>query len=302
MAVAKENTATTTALANVTARQIDFVSQFSNEFSALMGILNVARPIKKESGAELKMVKVSVDLEKTVAEGETIPYSELDWDEVKADPVTLEKYSIGVTAEAINQYGFDTAVDKADQELVAQITGQITGGLYTTLADDTSALTATATGLQAQLAKAQSKVRTHFETIQKGITGMVAFVNTDDFYTYLGDASISVQTAFGMTYIQNFLGYDVIFLTSQVTSGSVIATALNNLNVYYIDPADSDFAKAGLQYITDETGFIGVHINGNYGTAVSETFAITGAKLFPEYADGIAIISTTSSDEGEVTP
>lgn len=292
MAVAKENTATSTALANVTARQIDFVSQFSNEFRALMGLLNVARPIKKESGAELKMVKVSVDLEDSVAEGEVIPYSELSWDEVKADPITLEKYSTGVTAEAINKYGYDVAVDKGDQELLATITGKITTGLYTTLADDTDATTGTASTFPSKLAKGQALVRKHFESIQKGITGTVAFVNTDDFYNYLGEAIKDVQTAFGMTYIQNYYGYDVIFVTSQVESGTVIATALNNLNVYYIDPSDSDFAKAGLVYETDETGYIGIHINGNYGTAVSETFAITGAKLFPEYADGIAIVTT----------
>lgn len=301
MAVAKENTATTTALANVTARQIDFVSQFSNDFRALMGILNVARPIKKESGAELKMVKVSVDLEDSVAEGEVIPYSELSWDEVKADPITLEKYSTGVTAEAINKYGYDTAVDKGDQELLAQITGQITTGLYGALITE-DALEGDALGFQKKLAKGQALVRKHFEQIQKGITGTVAFVNTDDFYDFLGETTLTVQTAFGMTYVQNFLGYDVIFVTAQVESGKVIVTTLNNLNVYYIDPADSDFAKAGLVYQTDDTGYIGIHINGNYGTAVSETFAITGVKLFPEYADGIAVITDTNSDSEDVTP
>lgn len=294
MAVAKENTATSTTMANVSARKIDFASQFSNEFLALMGLLDVARPIKKESGTELRMVKVAVDLEDSVAEGEIIPYSELSFDEVTADPIVLEKYSKGVTAQAINNYGYENAVDKSDQELLAEITGEITNNLYSALITE-SAITATATGLQAQLAKAQGKVRSYFESIHKGITGTVAWVNTEDFYDYLGDAPLSVQTAFGMTYIQNFLGYDVIFVTSQVTSGEVWATALNNLNVYYIDPADSAFAQAGLVYVTDDTGFIGVQIKGNYETAVSETYAITGAKLYPEYADGIAVVSTPQS-------
>lgn len=292
MAAAQENTATTTNLANVEARKIDFVSQFATELKALMGLLDVSRAIKKESGADLRMVKCSVDLANTVGEGETIPYSELSWDELDADPITLEKYSKGVSAEAINKYGYDIAVDKSDQELVAEIAGEITDGLYTTLADDTYALTGTASTFPAKLAKGQALIRTQFETIQKGITGTVAFVNTDDFYNYLGDAIKDVQTAFGMTYIQNYYGYDVIFVTSKVTSGTVIATPLNNLNVYYIDPADSDFAKAGLVYQTDETGYIGIQTNGNYKTAVSETYAVTGVKLFPEYADGIALVTT----------
>ena len=142
------------------------------------------------------------------------------------------------------------------------------------------------------MAKAKAKVSTYFEQLGIGATGTVAWVNTDDFYTYLAGAEITVQTAFGMDYVKNFMGYDVVFITSYVTSGKTIATSLNNLNLYYIDPSDSDFAKAGLDFTTDETGFIGVHIGGNYDTYVSETHTAFGLKLFPEYADGVVVITT----------
>ena len=110
----------------------------------------------------------------------------------------------------------------------------------------------------------------------------------------LGTADISVQTKFGFTYMKDFMGYNTVFLLSdeEIARGKVIATAIDNIVLYYVDPADSDFAKAGLKYTTDNvTGLIGVHTQGNYGTAVSEMFAILGLTLFAEYLDGIAVVT-----------
>lgn len=276
--------------AGLTAREIDLASQFSTDLTSLMNVLGISKAIKKEPGSRLVMKKVSVDLEESVAEGKVIPYSEVTFDEVSPTDITLEKYSVGVSMEAINQYGYDVAVDKADQGMISAIRSKIIKAFYGVLEDGD--LADNATGIQAQLAKAMSKVLTHFEAISLGVSGVAGFVNTDDFYTYLGSADLTVQTAFGMQYVKNFLGYDVIFLTSQITSGTVVATPTNNLFVYSIDPSNGDFTKAGLVFTTDESGLIGIHINGNYGTAVSETFAVCGVVLWPEYADGIVVITT----------
>ena len=95
-----------------------------------------------------------------------------------------------------------------------------------------------------------------------------------------------------MNYIENFMGYRRLFLTSEIESGYVIATPVENLVLYYIDPADSDFAKAGLEFRVDgETPIIGFHVDGNYSTLVSESTAIMGLVLFAEYIDGIAVES-----------
>jgi hypothetical protein len=66
---------------------------------------------------------------------------------------------------------------------------------------------------------------------------------------------------------------------------------VENIVLYYVDPADSDFAKAGLVYATGngETNLIGFHTQGNYSTAVSEAFAVMGMTLFAEYLDAIAV-------------
>ena len=94
------------------------------------------------------------------------------------------------------------------------------------------------------------------------------------------------------------MGYNTIFLLSEdeVPRGKVLATPVENIVLYYVDPADSDFVKAGLVYTTGagETNLIGFHTQGNYNTAVSEAFAIMGLTLFAEYIDGIAVITVDS--------
>jgi len=91
--------------------------------------------------------------------------------------------------------------------------------------------------------------------------------------------------------LKNFLGADIVFVSSEIPENTVVATPLNNLVAYYVDPADSEFVKAGLSYTTDPaTGFIGFHAQGNYDRAISDMFAIMGVRLFAEYLDAIAHI------------
>ena len=128
-------------------------------------------------------------------------------------------------------------------------------------------------------------------------TGIAVWVNTLDVYKYLGGASITMQNAFGMQYIKDFMGANVVFISSEVPENVVIATPLNNIVAYYVDPGDSEFAKAGLPYTTDPTtGFIGFHIDGNYDRAISDMFAIMGVRLFCEYLDAVSYIAVGSSD------
>ena len=44
-----------------------------------------------------------------------------------------------------------------------------------------------------------------------------------------------------------------------------------------------------------ETNLIGFHANGNYSTAVGESFALMGMTLWAEYADAIAIVTVDPS-------
>ena len=160
---------------------------------------------------------------------------------------------------------------------------------YDTLTDDTYAMTGTDATFQMAVAMAIGKVRDKFKKMHKNISSVVVFVNTLDAYEYLGAAEISIQSLFGIDYVQNFLGAQTMILSSDIERGTVIAIPSDNLVLYYVDPS-TEFAKLGLVYTTDgDTNLIGFHVQGNYGTAVGESFALMGMKLWYEYADGVAI-------------
>ena len=158
-------------------------------------------------------------------------------------------------------------------------------------------LTGHETTWQMAVAMAIGKVVAKFQKMKRTATGVAVWVNTLDVYKYLGAADITLQTAFGFKYLTNFLGADVVFVTSEVPQNVVIATPLNNMIAYYVDPGDSEFAKAGLGFTTDsETGFIGFHSEGTYSRMISDNYAIMGLRLFCEYLDAIAYISVGESD------
>jgi hypothetical protein len=251
------------------------------------------RPIRKAPGTKLKSKKATVVLQSgTVGEGEDIPYSKVTVEEVDYADLTIEKYAKAVSIEAIKDHGYDVAVAMTDDEFLYELQNEVTERFYAYL--NTGSLTTTEKNFQRALAMAKGNVINKFKQMHKSVTRVVGFVNVLDLYDYLGDAPITVQNAFGFQYIKNFMGYDTIILLSdaEIARGKVIATPVENIALYYVSPSDSDFARAGLVYRTaGETSLIGFHTQGNYNTAVSESFAIMGMTLFAEYLDGIAVVT-----------
>lgn len=289
---AKENL-TTTAEIQVAAREIDFVTRFGRNWDHLREILGIMRPIRKAPGAKLKSKKATVVLQSgTVGEGNDIPYSKATVEEIDYADLTIEKYAKAVSIEAIKDHGYDVAVAMTDDEFLYELQNEVTERFYAYL--NTGSLTSTEKNFQRALAMAKGNVINKFKQMHKSVTRVVGFVNVLDLYDYLGDAPITVQNAFGFQYIKNFMGYDTIILLSdaEIARGKVIATPVENIALYYVSPSDSDFARAGLVYRTaGETSLIGFHTQGNYKTAVSESFAIMGMTLFAEYLDGIAVVT-----------
>lgn len=286
-----------TADVQVTAREVDFVSRFERNWEHLRDILGIMRPIKKQPGAILKYKYAEGTLENgTVAEGEEIPYSKFTVKEKDYAEMTIEKYAKAVSIEAIKDHGYENAVQMTDDEFLFQLQTDVTGRFYEYL--NTGTLTSKETTFQMALAMAKGRVENKFKQMHRNVTGVVGFVNILDVYQYLGAAEITVQNQFGFQYLKDFMGYNTIFLLSEdeVPRGKVLATPVENIVLYYVDPADSDFVKAGLVYTTGagETNLIGFHTQGNYNTAVSEAFAIMGLTLFAEYIDGIAVITVDS--------
>lgn len=278
---------------DVTAREVDFVTRFADNWEALRNILGIMRPIRKAPGTQLISYTADVTLESgDVEPGHVIPYSKATITQAAKGDLEIKKYAKAVPIEDVNKYGAAIAVEKSDDAFLTKLQNEVLNNFYTFL--NTGTLTGKAATWQAALAKAQGEVLNKFASMQKEVTDVVGFANILDAYEYLGAAEISVQTRFGIQYVKDFLGYSVLFLlpAPRVARGTVIATPVENMDLYYIDPSDSDFAKLGLNYTTQgETNLIGFHAQGNYGTAVGESYAIMGMALWAEYLNGIAKIT-----------
>ena len=278
---------------DVTVREVDFVSRFTRNWDALRQIMGIMRPIRKTPGTQLVAYTTSVTLEDgDVAEGAEIPFSSATITEAYKDDVEIKKYGKAVSIEAVNKYGAEVAIDKTDDEFLNELQNGVLTSFYTFL--NTGSLTGTETTWQMALAMAKAKVIDKFNKLRKTVTEVVGFANVLDVYEYIGAAEITVQTQFGLTYVENFMGYKTLFLLSapDIARGKVIALPVENIDLYYVDPSDSDFAKLGLDYTVEgETNLIGFHAEGNYSRAVGESYALLGMKLWAEYLDGIAVIS-----------
>ena len=294
--MAKENLTKTTDI-KVNPREVDFVTRFSRNWEHLRDILGIMRPIKKAPGTVLKSKYATLTLQDgNIGEGEEIPYSKAEIKTKDYATITIEKYAKGVSIEAIKDYGYDVAVQMTDDEFLFQLQSNVTNRFYKYL--NGGELASEETTWQKALAMAMGQVLNKFKLMHRTATRVVGFVNVLDLYDYLGGAQITVQSEFGFNYIKNFMGYDTVFLLSEdeIQRGRVIATPVENIVMYYVDPADSDFARAGLEFTVDgETPLLGFHTQGNYSTAVSEAFAIMGVTLFAEYIDGIAVIDVDAT-------
>lgn len=276
---------------NVTAREIDFVTRFGTTWEALREVLGIMRPIRKQPGSTLVSYTASVTLEDgDVDPGNVIPYSKATIVQATKEDLALKKYAKAVPIEDVNKYGAEIAVQKSDEAFLNELQTVVLDDFYTELTGNASAMAITETTFQMAVSMAIGKVRDKFKKMRKNASGIVVFVNILDAYRYLGAAEVTVQNAFGIDYIQNFLGATTLILSSEIAEGKVIAVPADNLVLYYIDPGDGEFAQLGLNYTVEgETNLIGFHANGNYTTAVGESFALMGMKLWYEYADAVAI-------------
>lgn len=279
----------------VRAREIDFVTSFGQNMQALLDVMGIARMIRKENGSVLRVREASGVLQSgDVAEGDIVPLSQYEVTEKDFDTIKIQKYKKGVSIEAIAEKGYEAAVAMTDEEFTADLQNVVMTKFYDML--KMGSLTSYETSWQMAFAMAIGRVKNKFETMGRTATGIAVWVNTLDVYKYLGAAQITMQTAFGVNYVRNFMGADIMFISSQIPENTVIATPINNIVAYYVDPSDSEFARAGLVYTTDPaTGFIGFHVQGNYDRVISELNAIMGVRLFAEYLDAIAYISVGSS-------
>ena len=150
-----------TANIEVTAREIDFVTRFERNWEHLREILGIMRPIRKQPGAVLKSKYAEGTLQSgNVGEGEEIPYSLFTVKEKTYAEMSIEKYAKAVSIEAIEDHGYDAAVQMTDDEFLFQLQTDVTGRFYTYL--NSGELTSVRTTYQMALAMAKGLVEDKF--------------------------------------------------------------------------------------------------------------------------------------------
>lgn len=278
---ADENAITTTDLEP--AISVDFTSRISKNITELQTLLGITDLTPMAAGNQIKVYQATVTNDPAqVGEGETIPLTNVERRLAKTIELKLAKYRKETTAEAIQRSGREVAVNVTDEKLVGKVQKDIKKTLYETLATGTG--TASGTDLQKTLAALWAALQNKYEDED---VSPVFFINPTDVADYLGTAQITMQSAFGFTYIQNFLGLGTAIISPQVTAKKPVATVTQNINGAYV-PASGDVGQT-FSLISDATGLIGMthYVGGD--NAVVKTLILSGVKFFVEYADGVFI-------------
>lgn len=267
-------------------REVDFVSQFTHtSLNKLIEVLGVTRKIPMMEGTTMYMYSTSGTLHSgAVAEGEIIPLSKYEQTKTAVGEITLNKWRKAVTAEAIKKSGLTTALNETDTALLRDVQKGIRTSFFSFLNGTiTGSTAATGVGLQAALAAAWGQLQVKFED---DTAQAVYFVNPQDIADYLGSANISIQTVFGMNYIENFLGLGTVIMSSQITKGTFVATAKENIVMYYLTMS-GDVANA-FNLTTDETGYVGINSGyQNNERAQIESLVMDGIQFLVDYAAGV---------------
>ena len=266
----------------VRAREIEFVTLFGESIKKLVEALGVTRKIPKQAGYTLKTYKAKGTLQDgTVAEGDLIPLSKYQTEAVSYAEIVLKKWRKATSAEAIVEKGYNQAVQMTTDRMLKDVQKGIRADFFTFLATGTG--TATGATFQAALAQAWGQLQVLFEDDS---IEAIYFMNPLDVADYLATAQITTQTAFGMTYVENFLGLGTVIFDSKVPQGKIYATAKDNIVLYYVPVNGADLGNA-FSFTADQTGLIGIHEEADYKHMTAEDTVMSGVVLFAERLDGI---------------
>ena len=266
----------------VKAREIEFVTLFGESIKKLVEALGVTRKIPKQAGYTLKAYKATGTLQPgAVEEGDLIPLSKYQTQAVSYAEIVLKKWRKATSAEAIIEKGYDQAVQMTTDRMLKDVQKGIRADFFTFLATGTGE--ATGATFQAALAQAWGQLQVLFEDDS---IEAIYFMNPLDVADYLATAQITTQTAFGMTYVENFLGLGTVIFDSKVPEGTIYATAKDNIVLYYVPVNGADLGNA-FSFTADQTGLIGIHEEADYKHMTAEDTVMSGVVLFAERLDGI---------------
>lgn len=284
--------AVTTAEMNVALDQ-EFIANFNQDYDRLSDILGIFAPETMQAGVVLNQLKITGELNNAknddsssgtaYVEGDLVALSKYKAEKTPVGTVGIVPYRKMTTAAAILKSGYPTAVLKTDQKMLAQIRNAIVSKFFGFLANGTGE--ATGKTLQAAAANVDAVLGDALESNDDSTDRIVHFVSRQDAADYLGSAPITTQTAFGLTYLEQFLGFTNVFMTNKVAKGEIYATPVENIHVYGID--FGALASGGLAYAQDSHGLVGVAHKPAYDRVSAETNVLCGTLLFPEVTDYI---------------
>lgn len=262
---------------------IDLAYGLKDSVRKLREALGVTSMRRMESGSTIKVYKTTkVNTPAQVGEGEVVPLTKFQRTLAQTINVVLKKYRKSTSGEAIQTDGFNHSVNETDQKMISEIGKEIKQGFFATINAGTGTAAAGAT-LQAAASQLWAAIQAGFEDIEvEGQT--VFFVNPLDAAAYLGSAQITVQEAFGLQYIKNFLGMGTLIISKEIAQGKPVATVSDNLKGAYV-AADGELSVFG--YSFDDTGLIGVNHSVASDRVSIDTNAISGVKF---YAEDLALV------------
>ena len=263
---------------------IDFVSKITGNITELQKVLGITEMEPMAAGTSIKIYKMEqLNAPEQVGEGETIGLTKIKRVLARTIELTLNKYRRNTPAETIQKVGRNMAINQCDEKLVSGIRKEIKKDFFDVLLEGTG--TAAGTGLQATLANAWGALNAFHE--DEGVTP-VHFLSPLDVADYLGNAQISMQNAFGLSYVEDFLGLGTVIISPRVTKGKTISTAKENLHGAFI-PANSGDVAVSFGLTSDKTGLIGMKHSADDTNATINTLAMAGVVFYPERLDGVFV-------------
>lgn len=270
------------------AKTVDFVYRFGEDMRDFLNILGLFNQRAVTEGYTIK-TKVAKDTavlaDGNVPEGAIIPLSYAEFGEGSKVEMESRKWRKVVSYEAIQKYGFDEAVSRTDRAVLNEIQKNIRTDMFDFVDSGAVLEDSLAYG---SLQGAISTAWGYLESLFEGANHTIAFVHPMDAAKYLATAEVTMQTAFGVSYLQAFTNTTII-VSNAVTQGTILATVPENLTLYYI-PANSAGGQAfGLR--SDDSGYIGVGRSQTNNNVTIESIFITGIKLLPEIENGLVKVN-----------
>ena len=281
------------------AASVEMANNFDGQVSQLAEVLEISGGVTvMPAGVSIEQHTITGALSTdTYTEGGQVPLSEFTTSSEPIGAVTMKPYRKITTLQAIQKAGFYDAVLATDDELLRLMRLDVLKAFFSALGNGDGE--ASGANLKACLLSCENELTTAMEQHGDAPTSAVYFVSRDDFETWAAANDVHADGSggvFGLQYIQNFGGINgTIVKTSFVPTGTVYATASDNLHMYA--PDYNAGAEGGLSFVTGDLGAVGVSHDGKQDYLSVETVAVSGLLIVPEITNYI-VVGTIGASQG----